>query len=488
MKEVLVCVALAGQMVEVLNAVRQAAELGADLVELRLDLMPGFDLETLLRGRPLPVIVTYRPKRAGGAYIGSEEERLATLRRAMALGAEYVDVEPDVVHHLRGYGSAKIIVSHHEFGATSPPLRRMYDHLAATGADIIKVAVMAERIESNLAVFDLLRTSDRPTIALAMGEAGVISRILAGRYNSFLTFAALDGTAPVAPGQIGLSDMLYLYRVREISANTELYGVMANPVGHSMSPVIHNAAFKESGLDAVYLPLLVQEPVSFLRAFTPLGFKGYSVTIPHKQAVLVALDEVEPLAARIGAVNTVIAHNGRLLGYNTDVEGAIRSIEEALPEGMSLAGSRALLIGAGGLARALAYGLTGKGVQLTIANRNIERARALAAEVGADYCSLADMPGVQVDLLLQTTSVGMYPNVDESIVPAGILRPGLVVYDAVYNPLETRLLREAAAAGCITVSGLGHFINQAARQFELWTGMAAPRQVMREAILQRLAH
>ena len=488
--KLLVCVSLAAEMAEALAAMRRAAALGADMVELRLDLMPGFDLEALLRERPLPVIVTYRPKRAGGAYTGSEGERLATLRRAIALGAEYVDAEKDVVHDLRGYGKARIIVSRHEFEEVteSLPLRRLYDGLAATGADIIKIAVTAKRIEDNLEVLELLRHSDRPTIALAMGEAGVVSRILAGRYGGFLTFAALDGAAPVAPGQISLSDMLDLYRVREIAASTELYGVMANPVGHSLSPAIHNAAFRECGLDAVYLPLLVQEPVSFLRAFTPLGFKGYSVTIPHKQAVMAALDEVEPLAARIGAVNTVVAQGGRLLGYNTDVGGAIRSIEEALPEGVSLAGLRALLIGAGGLARALAYSLTDRGVQLTIANRNVERARDLAGEVGAEHRSLEHMVGIRVDLLLQTTSVGKYPNVGESIVPASMLRPGLVVYDAVYNPLETRLLREANLAGCLTVSGLGHFVHQAAGQFELWTGLAAPRQVMREAMLRRLAN
>ena len=487
MGRLLVCVALAARdTAEALAAMRRAAASGADVVELRLDLMGSFDLEALLVDRPLPVIVTCRPERAGGRYAGPEEERLVILQRALALGAEHVDVEPDVVHLLHGYGSGKLIVSHHDSSGLPLDLALLYRQLSGLGADIVKIAVPAERIEDNLAIFDLLRQAKRPTIALAMGEAGALSRILAGRFGAYLTFAAPDGDAGTAPGQIPLSDMLGPYRAHEIGGETRLYGVMANPVGHSLSPAIHNAAFRECGLDAVYLPLLVEEPVSFLRRFTPLGFGGYSVTIPHKQAVIAALDEIEPLARRIGAVNTIVVRDGRLCGYNTDAVGAIQSIEEALPECMALESAHALLIGAGGLARALAFGLTDRGVSLTIANRSVERAQALAKEVDAAYVPLVEMARVRVDLLLQTTSVGMHPNAEESVVPRDMLRRGLVVYDAVYNPLETRLLREASEAGCLTVSGLGHFINQAARQFELWTGLPAPRELMRRTMLARL--
>ena len=483
-----VCVALGGLgTTAAIEAMGVAARGGADLAELRLDLMPGFDLEALLASRPLPVIVTYRPKRAGGAYVGSEEGRVATLRKALALGAEHVDAEPDTVHLLRGAGPGKLIVSHHDFAGVTRPLATVYRRLAGLGADIVKMAVTAQRIEDNLEVFEVLRQADRPTIGLAMGEAGVISRILAGRYGAYLTFAAPDEAGGTAPGQVSLGDMVGMYRAGDIGPATALYGVIANPVGHSLSPAIHNAAFSHCGLDAVYLPLLVEEPVSFLQRFVPLGFRGFSVTIPHKQAVIQALDELEPLARRIGAANTVVVSNGRLSGYNSDAEGAVRSIEEFLPSGAALAGMQALLIGAGGLARALAYALSDRGVRLTIANRGLGRARELATEVGATYVALEKMAGVPADLLLQTTSVGMHPKVGESIVPAAMLHPGLVVYDAVYNPLETRLLREARAAGCVTVSGLGHFVNQAARQFELWTGLEAPRDIMRQVMLTRLA-
>lgn len=483
----MICVSIAApDMLGALRAVAQAAKGGADLVELRLDLIPGFDLEALLCERPLPVIVTCRPRRAGGRFDGAEEDRLAVLGRAMRLGAEYVDVEHDAVHRLTREGHSKIIASYHDFEGLPRSLSRIYDDLAGMGTDAVKVAVTARRIEDNLEVFSLLQRADRPTIALAMGEAGVISRILAGRYGALLTFAALEEGAEVAPGQVPLSDMVGMYRARGITPATDLYGVVANPVGHSMSPAVHNAAFAHCGLDAVYVPLLVEEPVSFLREFTPLGFRGYSVTIPHKQAVVAAMDEVEPLALRLQAVNTVVVRDGRFHGYNTDVAGALISIEEALPAGSRLEDMRALVVGAGGLGRALAHGLAARGVRVVIANRTESRGRALAQEVGAEFVSLEEMASVPTDLLLQTTSVGMHPRADASVVPAEMLRPGLVVYDAVYNPLETRLLREARRAGCRTVSGLGHFVHQAARQFELWTGREAPMEVMRRVMLERL--
>lgn len=473
-------------MLGALQGMARAAEGGADLVELRLDLIPGFDLEALLCDRPLPAIVTCRPKRAGGQYEGSEEERIAILRRAAELGADYVDVEHDVFHQFARVGTTRPIVSYHDFEGMPRPLASLYDELAALGADVVKLAVTAERIEDNLEVFSVLERAQRPTIALAMGEAGVVSRILAGRYGAFLTFASLERGAEVAPGQVPLPDLVGMYRFREITPATALYGVIANPVGHSMSPAVHNAAFADVGLDAVYLPLLVQEPVSFLREFTPLGFQGYSVTIPHKQAVIPALDEVEPLAARLDSVNTVVVRDGRFLGYNTDVEGALITIEAALPAGSRLEDMRVLVVGAGGLGRALAHGLAARGARVVITNRTDSRGRALAEEVGAEFVPLSEMANVPTDVLLQTTSVGMYPRVDESIVPVEMLRPGMVVYDAVYNPLVTRLLREARQAGCQTVSGLGHFVNQAARQFELWTGRPAPTEVMRRVMLERL--
>jgi 3-dehydroquinate dehydratase/shikimate dehydrogenase len=482
-----VCVSLAPtNTAHALELMNRAASQGADMVELRLDLMAHCDLEALLRNRPLPVLVTCRSRSQGGGCGAEPSAIAATLQQALAFGADLVDAEEQVLPHLPQEALPRVVVSYHDNSACPADLAAIYKRLADTGAGVVKLAVRALSIHDNLALFSLLQSARKPTIALAMGEAGILSRILAGRFGAFLSFCALDSTSAVAPGQVPLADMLNLYRAKQISPRTDLYGVIANPVAHSLSPIVHNAAFRACGIDAVYLPLLVEEPLRFLQAFTPLGFRGYSVTIPHKQAVLPALGWVEPLARRVGAVNTIVVEGGQMRGYNTDVEGALRCIEAAFPPGLQWQGARVLLVGAGGLARGLAYGLAERGARLTICNRTPERARALAEELGASWCPLSHLSRLSADVLLQTTSVGMYPREDECLIPRELLRPGLVVYDAVYNPPETKLLRLAREAGCITVSGVGHFIAQAAAQFSLWTGLPAPVSIMEEAMLSRL--
>ncbi|MGD1000462.1 MAG: shikimate dehydrogenase [Candidatus Brocadiia bacterium] len=279
-------------------------------------------------------------------------------------------------------------------------------------------------------------------------------------------------------------------------AATSIYGVIANPVAHSMSPAIHNAAFEEMGLHAVYVPLKVEtDPVAFVKAFRSLDVQGYSVTLPHKEAILPAMDEVDELARKIGALNSVVNRNGRLLGTNTDVTAAVSALEEAFSDEparrkpgnrSSLSGKRILLIGAGGAARAVAFGLVELGAKVMVANRTRERAARLAQELGCDSCALSEIGSYGADVLINTTSVGMSPNVKETPAPASVLRKDMVVFDAVYNPPETRLIREAKAAGCRTITGIAWFVNQAAAQFELWTGKPAPREVMERVIRKKL--
>ncbi|MDK1030868.1 MAG: type I 3-dehydroquinate dehydratase, partial [Planctomycetia bacterium] len=287
-----------------------AAAACADIAEIRLDYMAECDLERVLRNRPCPVIITNRPERQGGRCAGPEAERVARLNEAIRLGADYVDFELDAVALLgdRSGSKTKIIVSHHDFEKTPADLGDIHRSIVATPCDIAKVAVMPADILDNLAVLGLLRDAACPTIAIAMGERGLVSRILAPKFGAFLTFAAFDadgGCAPAGPGQVSLKTMRELYHIDRISPQTACYGVMGNPIGHSMSPAIHNAAFADLGIDAVYLPLLVEcDPADFLRAFGVLGFSGYSVTIPHKQASMAALDEIEPVAKKIGAINT----------------------------------------------------------------------------------------------------------------------------------------------------------------------------------------
>jgi len=481
----MICIPITARSRDAIIAEMRAAADVADLIELRVDYAPGVDLKTLIDNRTCPVIVTCRPTREGGLFDGPEADRIALLQQAMDLGADYVDAELDSIGRIERRGATQLIVSHHDFEKTPEDIDRIHRQIAATGADIVKIACMACDIRDNLRMFDLLRRSDRKMIGLCMGEAGLISRIIGRKYGNFLTFAALSTGKESAPGQISASDLIHLYRYKKIGANTAVYGVMANPVVHSMSPAILNAAFADTGLDAVYVPLKVEcNAVEFVDAFRALDVQGYSVTIPHKQDILPAMDDLDDIVRQVGALNTVANRGGKLFGTNTDVPGALGALEAAMDS--SLAGKRALLLGAGGAARALAYGLTARDVTVMIANRTHKRGETLAREVGAECCRLSEIASCEADILINTTSVGMHPNVDATPAPREALRPGMIVFDAVYNPIETRLLREAREAGCVTISGITWFVNQASAQFELWTKKPAPRKTMERVLRERL--
>jgi 3-dehydroquinate dehydratase/shikimate dehydrogenase len=337
-------------------------------------------------------------------------------------------------------------------------------------------------------MFELLRDAERPTIALCMGELGEVSRVLAPKFEGFLTYASLEPGAETASGQLPASELVELYHYHDISPRTEVYGVIGNPIAHSVSPDILNAAFHSEGIDAVYVRFKVEDVVGFVEAFKAIPVKGYSVTIPHKEAVIPALDSLEETSRRIGAINTIVSENGELKGSNTDWLAAVSSIEEELggEPGSALPGKRCVMVGAGGAARAIAYGLDSRGAKLVILNRTESRARKLAAEVGCDWKPCSQLLNLDADIIINATRVGMYPDVDETPVPADFLRPGMLAFDVVYNPAETRFLKEARARGCAVVSGIDMFVGQAVAQFELWTGKAAPRGLMREVVCRKL--
>ena len=267
-----------------------------------------------------------------------------------------------------------------------------------------------------------------------------------------------------------------------LNGSTILHGILGNPVHHSLSPAMHNRAFTALGLNSVYLPLPTVDPVNALAGLRVLGFRGISITIPHKQVVMDLVDELDPVAADIGAVNTLLIKQERMSGYNTDWIGSNR----ALGEYIDLAEASVLLIGAGGSARAVGFGLNKAGAAVLLANRSESKGRELAEQLGCPFIPLKDLNTIESDALVNTTSVGMAPNIDASPVPAALLAGVEVVMDIVYAPLETRLLREARAAGCATVNGLAMLLYQGAAQFELWTGEKAPVAVMREALLEGL--
>ena len=261
------------------------------------------------------------------------------------------------------------------------------------------------------------------------------------------------------------------------------FAVFGNPVGHSLSPIMHTAAFAATAFNGVYVAVPVPEIRPAVAGLRALGFRGASITIPHKESVMACLDEVEETARRIKAVNTIVNANGRLQGYNTDVSGAMRALKDKTP----LTGRAVAILGAGGAARAVAFGILAEGGRVTIFNRAAERGEKLADELQAEFRPLSEFKAAPYEILVNTTPVGMAPRVDDTPVAAETLRPGLVVMDIVYNPLKTRLLREAACAGCTTIDGLSMFVHQGARQFELWTGLKAPVDIMRMAVEAELA-
>jgi len=482
----LLCVSLTTQTVEETLEALHAPDRAFDAAELRLDYIREPDLRRLLEERPCPVIVTNRPEREGGRWTGDEGRRLALLEEADRLGADFIDLELDSLSRFRRQGQARVLVSYHNYDQTPGNIEAIARQIEATEADIVKIATHGNSLRDNLAIIRLLKAASKPTVALTMGEHGHVSRVLGPKFGAFLVFASLGAGREAAPGQVPVRDMLELYHFRDIGPATPVYGVIANPVAHSMSPAIHNAAFRHCGVDAVYLPFRVDDVADFVPAYRELPVDGYSVTIPHKEAVIPLLDEVEPLARRIGAVNTIVARDGRLHGSNTDWSAAVGAIEGGLPEGEWLSGKRVLLLGAGGAARAIAFGLVERGCRVTIANRTHQRGVRLAADVGCDVVALADVGSVPYDILVNGTSVGMHPNIEGLPIEPALLRPDALVFDSVYNPVETRLLREARAAGCRTVDGLEMFVNQAVQQFELWTGLPAPRELMRSVVKARL--
>ncbi|NLX58869.1 MAG: type I 3-dehydroquinate dehydratase [Phycisphaerae bacterium] len=477
------------------EAIDQMKRLGrqADLLELRVDAMDECDLGRVLAARAAPLIVTNRAANEGGFRPQDEARRLEVLVEAVRLGADYVDVELAALTRFQQLADAvprertRLIVSCHNF-------QRMPDDLVATArridataaADVVKVVGTARMPEDNLPCFEALRSVRKPAVALAMGEAGQPSRILAGKFGAWLTYASEAAGAESAPGQITLEQMRSLYRADRVGPATAVYAVMGNPVGHSLSPAIHNAAFKELGIDAVYVRLKVEgDPAAAVRALSAVPIDGYSVTIPHKQAVMAACVEVDPTARRIGAVNTLIRRDDGYHATNTDVTSAMRVLAGAMGSD-DFTGKRALVVGGGGVGRAYVYGLIGRGATVHVSDIDAARREQLASEAGATAVAPDHLGNVRADILMNGSPVGMWPKVDDTPVDASLLRPGMVVFDAVYNPRETRLLREARAAGGVTISGVEQFVGQAVEQFELWTQQRAPFQLMRQVVLDAL--
>jgi 3-dehydroquinate dehydratase/shikimate dehydrogenase len=471
------CVTVTGSTMAELRARRDQVA-GADLVELRLDSVSDPSAAGAVEGRRVPVIVTCRARWEGGLFAGSEEERWTILREAQRLGAEYVDVEWksgffEVIERRRGRG---VVVSHHDFDGVPADLDDKVRAMRATGAEVVKIAVMARRLRDTLPLFAVARAQTRPVVALAMGDAGIVSRVLAARFGSAWTYA---GDA-VAPGQLTPDRMRGEFSFAHVSADTALYGVVGRPIMHSLSPVMHNAAFRSVGIDAVYVPLAAADFDDFLSFAEVVDVKGASVTAPFKLAAFECANDVDPTSQRVQSTNTLKRVDGRWCAANTDVAGFLSPLE-----GAPLRGKRVTVLGAGGAARAVSLGLASVGARVTIVARRADRAAFVASRIGAAVGAWPP-PANSWDLLVNATPVGTSPDIAESPLPGGPF-DGHLVYDLVYNPFETRLLREARAAGCRTIGGLAMLVGQAQQQFEWWTGERIDPQVMRDAAINALA-
>jgi 3-dehydroquinate dehydratase/shikimate dehydrogenase len=472
------CVTVTGRTMAELRRRRDEVT-GADLVELRVDATEDPSATAALADRQRPVIFTCRAAWEGGHFKGSEEERQRLLADAQRLGAEYVDVEAragfeDLIKARRGQG---VVISLHDFDGVPTDLRARADAMRRTGAEIVKIAVAAHSLSDSVSLLECGATFDGKRVLLAMGDAGLPSRVLASRFGSEWTYAG-DG---VAPGQVPASHLRDRFGFDRIAGDTKIFGVVGKPVMHSLSPTIHNAAFRAADINAVYVPLAASDIDDFLRFADAIGLTGASVTAPYKLDAFKLAKHVDDTSRRVGAANTLRrCRSGGWDARNTDVEGFLVPLRSSV----DVAGKRVTVLGAGGAARAVVDGLVSAGARVTISARNQRRAADVA---GASTVSIAAWPpeSGSWDVLVNTTPIGTTPDVDESPLPDGPFT-GELVYDLVYNPVQTRLMRDAAMAGCQTIGGLDMLVAQAERQFEWWTGNTAPAGVMRHAALRTL--
>jgi 3-dehydroquinate dehydratase/shikimate dehydrogenase len=518
----LLCDVIAAPTMAELRARRTAVEqagpaggAGADLIELRLDTVDRPDVAGALEGRRRPVLVTCRATWEGGHFKGSEEERQRILREALDAGAEYVDIEwkaQGVDRWLRPKDRPRVVVSFHDFERMPADLAGVVREMRATGSGVVKVAARSNALRDLLPLLeagrahaasgaDAIAAAGQRLVLIAMGMTGVASRILAAHFGSCWTYA---GSA-VAPGQIDASRLLDEFHFRSITPRTQVYAVVGQPIAHSISPAMHNAAFAAEGIDAVYIPCEAADIDDFFALAEALPIAGSSVTAPFKLDAYQRSEAMDDDVKQVGAANTLrrAANGSGWESRNTDVAGFMAPLHARL----TLRGAHAAILGTGGAARAVAVGLGAAGAIVTVHARNTTAGAEVAALANgsvrawggpADSLGLAgggETAGADDaaswDLLVNTTPIGTFPAVMDTPVeslarvPAGHLK-GRVAYDLVYNPRPTRLLREAAAAGCATLDGLDMLVEQAARQFEWWTGRRPSTDVMRAAAERRL--
>ena len=481
-----VCVAISASDPEEL--VDKAENLARDnsFLEFRLDYIPR-PASALSRVRDftdshphITVIATCRRAANGGKFQGSIPAQLEILSKAAAAGCQLIDVElqtavrmkPDQFDKLRS--KAAVILSFHDFKATQK-LDETLAKMASYPADFYKVVGTARTLYDNVSLMKFLENhrDDRTLVGICMGEQGIISRVLSVRAGSKFTFAAVTAGEKTAPGQITAQELRATYRIDQVDAATKVYGVAGDPIAHSLSPAIMNAALRRENVNGVFLPLHAKTLKDLLACVREIPIQGLSITMPYKEEILQHLDNTDPFTAKIGACNTVVrSQDGKLYGFNTDTSGVVRPLEQR----MTLSDARILVLGAGGAARAAVFGLRERGAQVFILNRSLPSAQKLARQAKARTIKRADLKRLDFDVIINATPVGM-GNTTDSPLHADEIK-AQYVFDMVYDPLETRLLQLARLRGAQVIPGREMFVHQAARQFEIWTGKPAPREDM----------
>jgi 3-dehydroquinate dehydratase/shikimate dehydrogenase len=485
-----VCLALSGDTVEDMLGTAESMARENPLLEFRLDYLkqPLAALPKLHRfletHQYVTAIGTCRRIDNGGKFKGSLASQLDLLTKAHAAGCQIVDLEiqsalkskPEAIARLRS--RAGLILSFHDFRATRN-LDETLGNMLKIPADFYKVVTTATTLSDNVAMMKFLQkqSAKHALIGLCMGEQGIISRVLNVRAGSAFTFGAVSADLKTAPGQVTTQDLRSIYRIDQVDTATRVYGVAGDPIEHSLSPVIMNTALRRENVNGVYLPLHAKTLKDLIHCVREIPLHGLSITMPYKQAILPYLDNTDAHTSKIGACNTVVrGQEGKLYGFNTDVAGVVRPLEQRL----SIENAKVLVLGAGGAARAAVFGLKERGAEVWILNRTSAKAQKLARQAKAHTIKRADLRKIAFDVIINATPVGMGNTLDCPLKDQEI--QARVVFDMVYDPVETHLLQVARAKGIAVIPGVEMFVQQAARQFEIWTGKPAPAADMLRAV------
>ncbi|RXS98170.1 shikimate dehydrogenase [Silvibacterium dinghuense] len=491
-----ICVAIIGSTPEEMLAKAEEAARENHFLEFRLDYLPKPllalpKLQTFLCERgDVTAVATCRRVEGGGKFKGSMASELEVLEKAAEAGCHLVDLEietAEAIKHaqidkLRSRGAA-LLISYHDFHTTKD-LDKVFERIRPFEPEFIKVVSTAKHLADNVAMMRFLeRVRDLASVVgICMGDQGLISRVLGLRAGSVFTFAAATVGEETGPGQIAARTLEDVFRVDQIDAATKVYGVVGNPIKHSLSPLMQNTAFRRETVNAVFLPLQTTKLTDLLTLVREVPISGLAVTMPLKEEILPHLERTDPLSEKIGACNTVVrSQDGKLYGFNTDVAAIVRPLERRL----QLKGAKVLVLGAGGAARAAVFGLKDKGADVYILNRTPEAAQKLARQAKAKTFKRELLAKTAFDVIINATPSGMHGVKPASVLNADELNTRLV-FDLVYNPIDTPLIRMAREKGLPVITGVEMFVHQGARQFEIWTGKPAPEEEMLRVVVHAL--